>query len=216
MNEYYSLTNMNNSVIIQLSGGIYMRVVKNPDERKQEILDAAIRVFARKGYEKTSITDIAKEINVSQGLCYRYFTSKEEMYDAAIDEYAEYIASENMKKYPLEGRNLKQQIMMMSGKVSDMAEVEKDHTDLYELFHKHGNQKLHDQLFLRVGEKYIPYVTKALEEAKQRGGTNILDPKTAAYFFIYGQMGVLMSKDIKEEDKLKKIQECIIDLLQLK
>ena len=35
-----------------------MRVIKNPEERRREILEAAIRVFARKGYEKTAISDI--------------------------------------------------------------------------------------------------------------------------------------------------------------
>ncbi|MGN1167575.1 MAG: TetR/AcrR family transcriptional regulator, partial [Lachnospiraceae bacterium] len=61
-----------------------MRTVKEPDVRKQEILDGAIRVFARKGYDKTTIADIAKALNISQGLCYRYYSSKEEIYDAAL------------------------------------------------------------------------------------------------------------------------------------
>lgn len=200
---------------LESSGGIFMRVVKNPDERKQEIIDAAIRVFARKGYEKTSISDIAKEINVSQGLCYRYFQSKEEMYDAAIDEYAEYIASENMKKYGLPGNSLKEHIRMMTGKVSDLSAVEKNQADLYEFFHKQGNQKLHDQLFFKVAEKLVPHVTRAIKEGKERGETKISDPETAAYFFIYGQLGILISKDIKEEDKIEKIQAGLIDLLGL-
>ena len=62
-----------------------MRVSKEPEERKQEILNAAIEVFAKKGYEKTSISDIAQTINVAQGLCYRYFSSKEELFDAALN-----------------------------------------------------------------------------------------------------------------------------------
>ena len=44
-----------------------MRITKEPEERKQEIFDAALRLFGEKGYEKTTITDIAKEIGVAQG-----------------------------------------------------------------------------------------------------------------------------------------------------
>mgnify|MGYP000807864237 CR=1 FL=1 len=50
-----------------------MRVTKEPEVRKQEILDTALKLFGENGYEKTSITDIAKAIGVAQGLCYRYF-----------------------------------------------------------------------------------------------------------------------------------------------
>ena len=53
-----------------------MRVTKEPEVRKQEILDTALKLFGENGYEKTSITDIAKAIGVAQGLCYRYFPSK--------------------------------------------------------------------------------------------------------------------------------------------
>ncbi|MDD3369087.1 MAG: TetR/AcrR family transcriptional regulator [Lachnospiraceae bacterium] len=190
-----------------------MRVVKNPDERKQEIVDAAIRVFARKGYEKTSISDIAKEIGISQGLCYRYFPSKEAVYDAGIDKYAAYIVRQNIQRTKLEGKTLKEQILLMSGKMGEYASAEKGQQELYELFHKEGNHKLHDQLYLRVGEKLIPFITEVLEQAKRRGETNISDPVATAYFFVYGQIGVLMSYEIPEAEKAKRIQDCLIELL---
>ena len=45
-----------------------MRISKEPEERKQEIVETAMKLFCEKGYEKTSISDIAKEMNVAQGL----------------------------------------------------------------------------------------------------------------------------------------------------
>ena len=73
--------------------------------------------FARKGYEKTSITDIANEMGVSQGLCYRYYPSKEAMYDEAIEEYASYIVQTNIEKMDITGLTLKEQILKMSGSI---------------------------------------------------------------------------------------------------
>ena len=72
-------------LIIQLSGdetmprerNISKREIKDPQIRKQEILDTAMTLFTYQGYEQTSMRDIAKEINVSLGLCYRYFDSKQ-------------------------------------------------------------------------------------------------------------------------------------------
>ena len=66
-----------------------MRVTKEPEVRKQEILDTALKLFGENGYEKTSITDIAKAIGVAQGLCYRYFPSKEALFDSAIEQYGQ-------------------------------------------------------------------------------------------------------------------------------
>ena len=192
-----------------------MRIVKNPDERKEEILDAAVRVFAQKGYEKTSITDITKEIGISQGLCYRYYASKEEIYDAALDKYASYIAEQNINRTNLDGLTLKEQILQMSGQMKEYTSAEQEQTELYDLFHKKENHRMHNELFLRVSEKIIPFFVRALEDAMQRGEILIDDPRASAYFFVYGQMGLLMSKDYSEEEKTKKIQKCLFEMLGL-
>ena len=55
-----------------------MRTVKEPDVRKQEILDGAIRVFAQKGYDKATIAVIAKELNISHTVFNRRILKAEE------------------------------------------------------------------------------------------------------------------------------------------
>ncbi len=70
------------------------RISKPPEERKQELIDVAIRLFFTKGYEETSVRDILKEVNGAPGMFYYYFASKEEIFRAAIDSYVErYIQS---------------------------------------------------------------------------------------------------------------------------
>lgn len=54
------------------------------DERQAHILRAAAHVFARKGLAATTIADIATAANVSHGLTYHYFTSKEEIFRQLI------------------------------------------------------------------------------------------------------------------------------------
>ena len=66
-------------------------------DKRRVILDAAIRVFARQGFHRCRVSDIAREANVAYGLVYHYFRSKDEVLDtlflerwelmlAAIDE----------------------------------------------------------------------------------------------------------------------------------
>lgn len=50
-------------------------------ERRRQILDAAIQVFARQGFHSTRVSDIADEADVAYGLVYHYFPSKENVLD---------------------------------------------------------------------------------------------------------------------------------------
>ena len=63
------------------------RVTKKPDERRAEIIEASVRLFAEEGFVQVPISRIVKEINVAQGTFYYYFATKEDVLDAAIDEY---------------------------------------------------------------------------------------------------------------------------------
>jgi TetR/AcrR family fatty acid metabolism transcriptional regulator len=49
------------------------------EEKRRRLLEAAVRVFARKGYHAARIGDIAEEAGVAYGLLYHYFSSKEEV-----------------------------------------------------------------------------------------------------------------------------------------
>lgn len=65
------------------------RTVLDKEIRRQQLLDAAIKVFARKGYHAASIDDIIKEADVARGTFYLYFEGKKEIFLAIIDFYFE-------------------------------------------------------------------------------------------------------------------------------
>ncbi|MEW2071944.1 TetR/AcrR family transcriptional regulator [Streptomyces sp. NPDC007346] len=57
------------------------------DARRRQILDGAARCFARSGFHGTSMQDVLKEVGLSAGAVYRYFTGKDDLI-AAIAEGA--------------------------------------------------------------------------------------------------------------------------------
>lgn len=57
--------------------------------RRQQILAAAGRCFARDGFHNTSVHDIVRESGISAGLVYRYFASKDDMIVAIVEEWHE-------------------------------------------------------------------------------------------------------------------------------
>jgi AcrR family transcriptional regulator len=55
-------------------------------ERRQALLDAALRVFSSGSYAGSTTAEIAREAGVSEPILYRHFTSKRELYFACVDE----------------------------------------------------------------------------------------------------------------------------------
>src|SRR5947199_10403038 len=55
------------------------------ERRREEILDAAARLFAERGYSETDTQVLAEELGVGKGTLYRYFPSKRELFLAAAD-----------------------------------------------------------------------------------------------------------------------------------
>ena len=65
-----------------------MRIVKSALVRKQEVLDAAMHLFATRGYDNTSINDVIAAIGISKGAFYHHFASKEDLVEALAIRYA--------------------------------------------------------------------------------------------------------------------------------
>ena len=73
------------------------RVSKRPDERKAQLIEMARRLFLREGYVEVSVSRIVHEVGVAQGTFYYYFSSKEEILDAVIEEYLSDLSAEFAK-----------------------------------------------------------------------------------------------------------------------
>lgn len=61
------------------------RTIKDPKQRKQEILQAAEQLFLSNGYEKTTVEDILRKVGLSKGGFYHHFQSKEDVLLGLID-----------------------------------------------------------------------------------------------------------------------------------
>jgi AcrR family transcriptional regulator len=80
------------------------RLLRSP-ERAASILAAAACVFARSGYEATSMDEVAAEAGISKLIVYRHFNSKHDLYVAVLRHTADRIAEAKREapSNPLEG-----------------------------------------------------------------------------------------------------------------
>ena len=66
--------------------GISERKEREKQELRSKILEAANKMLAKEGYEKTSLRKIAKEVEYSVGTIYLYFKNKDELFFAIHEE----------------------------------------------------------------------------------------------------------------------------------
>jgi len=88
-----------------------MRVIKEHDVRKNEILDMAEKLFRIKGYEKCTIMDIINEVGIAKGTFYYYFKSKEEVLDAVVLRYVDIIRNNAEEIILIENMNPVEKLM---------------------------------------------------------------------------------------------------------
>jgi len=60
---------------------------RQADQRRSELIDAALRLFAEQGFRATTIADIATATGTAHGLVYHYFSSKDELLEAVLQRY---------------------------------------------------------------------------------------------------------------------------------
>lgn len=56
-----------------------VRITKEPDERRAEFLDTALRLFAERGYDNVAVQHVTDAMGVAKGTFYHYFESKDEL-----------------------------------------------------------------------------------------------------------------------------------------
>lgn len=70
----------------------------NKEERKQEIALVALELFAKKGFETTSISSVAKAAGIGKGTVYEYFVSKEELIVSAFMAWLENMMGQELEE----------------------------------------------------------------------------------------------------------------------
>lgn len=79
-------------------------MVNNMSTNKEElILDVSLQLFAEKGYDATRMPEIVKAAGIGAGTVYRYFPSKEELFNKLFQRSMDYVFTHFHEKYPKDG-----------------------------------------------------------------------------------------------------------------
>lgn len=190
-----------------------MKVIKNGEERKHEILDIAKELFIEKGYENTSIVNILEKVGIAKGTLYYYFTSKEEILDAIIDRISEKIfyKAQEISKDPSLSVQEKILGVVMSLNIEDDKEKK-----IVNNIHNRQNLLMHQKQFDSIIDNVVPILTKVICEGIEKGIFNTDYPlETVEMILIYTQTVFDSNNNLSMEETLRKISAFIVNLERL-
>ena len=93
------------------------------NRKRAEILDAATKVISEKGYHRTRIEDIALETGMAQGLFYRYFDNKHDLFSEIIDRVITRITEGVMSDSPGTSDTLEEYIEQMKRALDNLFKI---------------------------------------------------------------------------------------------
>lgn len=187
-----------------------MAVSKSAEERKEEILDAAQKLFGIKGYDATSVTDIMKEVGIAKGTLYYHFQSKEEILDAMIERIARRMMG-NAKRIAGETslpvcERLFQVILSLNLEANGDGELLKE-------IHKPQNALMHQKSRALLVKEMTPTLTKLLEEGIDQGLFKTDYPKESIEMtLIYVQEAFDDERSIEPDVLQRRVAAFIVNL----
>ena len=186
------------------------------EERKQLIIEAAMKVFAEKGFQGTKTKDIANAAGVSEAMIFKFFKNKDELYDAIIGS--------NVKDHSKEITRVQTDVgnfptMLKSFILHVIKNNEKDPAFLRLMLyssleeHKLANNFIESHLLGEVKE-----FTKVIEDGIETGEYRDVNPKLAAQLFHYLIGGYCIERFVLGKNKNnpfdnEEVAETMVDIL---
>lgn len=176
-------------------------MAKTKEERRNEIIETAGKLFEEKGYEQTQVQDIVNEIGVAKGLFYYYFKSKDEVMEELADRYADAIIDAVNK--------LIDKDITTFDKINRIFQIFIDSAEkkfgIFMGILNVKNGKTHERIFFNVGKKMIPLVTELILSGNDNGECNCSDPKFITEFLVSGLFNIM--NQISPDEKIDYLKE---------
>ena len=167
------------------------RTVKKAKDRKDELIEIALNLFMEKGYVHTSIKDIYEQVNGSFGMFYHHFSSKEEIFAAAMDKYTDKfiigIADILLNTTVPYGERYQRVLVHWSGLIKGRDKVRETEYD----------EEVFSLLSGKMLSGAVPPVKAYLDEGVANGIVHIEDTFAAAAFIVYGIFGAITEERSK-------------------
>ena len=165
-----------------------MRIVKEHEERSNEILDTAQRLFSKMGYEKCTVNDILNEIGIAKGTFYHYFKSKAEVLDAITERATELIEERATEVAENTALTPEEKLLHIFLSMQIKEEVGEN---LLEEIHKPENALMHQKSLAYAIRVLTPILVGVVEEGIEQGVFTTAYPEQNMQIFLAASITLL-------------------------
>lgn len=143
-----------------------MRIVKEAQERRNEILDVAEHLFMKKGFDGTSTNDILQAVGIARGTLYYHFKSKEDIMDALIDRMSENLLKKARISADDRAISIHERLISV---IMAIRLKETDDNEFMEHIHKPQNALMHQKIQKTMISGITPILTDVVQDGIQQG-----------------------------------------------
>ena len=152
-------------------------------ERREQILDAAARIFARKGFDGTTTKELARSCGVSESALYKHFRSKEDLFREVLDERIGSFDFESFLSGLSPELNLPQTLQVVARKILDVGFADPLIQKLL-LAATLGGSPQAERLYLSWRLPFVDFLEKRIAEGIDRGEIRKVSPQLTARAFV--------------------------------
>lgn len=191
-----------------------VRIVKKPDVRRWEIIQAAERLFEQEGYTKTSVESIIKKAGIAKGTFYHYFNAKKDVLEALVERIgAEMEAHFNSIIEAKHLTSIQKLKLMLKGE--DKKKITS--STVMKIIHKPENRELQEKLNIQSVNVIAPLLAKVLQQGRQEGVFTLSPSIESVQLILAGSEFILNSGlfnlSAKKQIALLKSAQNILELL---
>lgn len=177
------------------------RITRNAEERKQELVDAAERLFLEKGYERTAVSDIVKSIRVAQGTFYYYFSSKDSILEVVLEKNFSALES---KLASIGSQSDIDPCEKFNRMINCVFRFNKDKRELMDNAHLESNTILHHRLEEMSHTKLIPHIAEVIKAGVSQGQFNAPYPAETANVLFHAVVHLMHEQGLMSEKARRK------------
>jgi AcrR family transcriptional regulator len=174
------------------------RVTKSADERRQDLLDAALHVFAEKGISRTTVSDITEAAGVAKGTFYLYFESKEHLVAALKERFVDQILEHATALYSRVGKDDWWQLVDET--VTSFVDFMVENRDMIEVMVQEGETPETSPYFAECQRRVDEMFGAAIRMGIDAGVFSVGDPELIGRMLHYACDGALSHAILYDEE----------------